>query len=84
MGEWQDRQVGYGAICSVMLWVSGVALIGAAIVGLVPDPCASLGNVLFMIGSLRTLLAVIRAQERRVSRAFELGREAGALQLIRD
>lgn len=84
MGEWQDRQIGYGAICSMFFWVAGVALIVAAIVGLVPGPCANLGNVLFMVGCLRTVLAVIRGQERRVSRAFELGQEAGALQLVRD
>lgn len=84
MGEWQDRQIGYGAICSMFFWVAGVGLILASIAGLLPDPAANLGNVLFMIGSLRTVLAVLRARERAIDNAFELGRDAASLQLVRD
>lgn len=87
MGEWQDRQVGYGAICSMAFWVSGVALILAAIAELVTAPYANLGNVLFMIGSLRTVLAVLRAkfaETAAASDAFELGRATADLKIIRD
>lgn len=84
MGEWQDRQIGYGAICSMFFWVGGVVLIVSAIVGLVPAPCANLGNVLFMIGCLRTVLAVLRSKEREIHNAFELGRDAASLQVVRD
>lgn len=84
MGEWQDRQIGYGAICSMAFWIAGVALIVAAIAGMVPSECANLGNVLFMIGCLRTVLAVLRAKEREIHNAFELGRDAASLQIVRD
>lgn len=79
MGEWQDRQIGYGAICSMFFWAMGVALIVAAIVGLVPGPCANLGNVLFMVGCLRTVLAVLRARLNEERNAFELGYDSALM-----
>lgn len=79
MGEWQDRQIGYGAICSGCFWIAGVALIAAAIVGLVPAPCANLGNVLFMVGCLRTLLAVLRAKAGEARSAFQLGQDLASI-----
>jgi hypothetical protein len=84
MGEWQDRQVGIGALCSVVTWITGLGLIGASIAGVLDHPWANLGTVLFMVGCLRTVLAVIEAQERRVRDAFELGRESASLKLMRD
>ena len=79
MGEWQDRQVGYGAICTVALCATGVALIFAAIIGLVPDPCANLGNVLFMAGCLRTVLAVLRTKINDERNAYELGYDSALM-----
>jgi hypothetical protein len=88
MGEWQDRQIGYGAICSGCFWITGVVLIAAAIVELVPGPCANLGNVLFMVGCLRTVLAVLRAKSDEARNAFQLGQDFAAmrqeLHVVRD
>lgn len=82
MGEWQDRQIGYGAICSMFFWVAGVGLILATIAGLLDHPWANLGTVLFMTGSLRTLLAALNRHLQTADEAYELGRRV--THLVRD
>lgn len=84
MGEWQDRQIGCGALFSLAAWIIGLGLIVGAIVETLAHPWANLGSVLFMVGCSRTILAMIHAQESRVRDAFDLGRESARLRIMRD
>lgn len=84
MGEWQDRQIGCGALFSLAAWIIGLGLIVAAIVETLAHPWANLGSVLFMAGCLRTLLGAFAHREHEVRNAYELGRDSASLRVLRD
>lgn len=84
MSEWDGRQVSLGALACCGFWMGGIALIAASLVGLLPHHWAAAGQVVAMIGCLRTVLRAIHDQERRARDAFDLGRESAALRLMRD
>lgn len=84
MSEWDGRQVSIGALLCCGFWLGGVALVIAALAGVLPPHWAAAGQVVTMIGCLRTVLRAIHDQESRVRDAFDLGRESASLRVMRD
>ncbi|QSR25562.1 hypothetical protein CFH99_07990 [Nocardioides aromaticivorans] len=84
MSEWDGRQVSLGALACCGFWMAGVALIVGSLIGLLPHHWAAAGQVVAMIGCLRTVLRAIHEQERRVHDAFEFGRATADLKIVRE
>lgn len=84
MSEWDGRQVSLGTVACCGFWLCGIGVMLAALIGPLPAHWASAGQVIVTAGCMRMVLREIHAQNRRERDAFELGREAGAMRLVRD